>query len=44
MQFIITAYDGTDHDALSRRMRVRPRHLENMLQVMAHNKVLWPGA
>jgi len=43
MQFIITAYDGTDHDALSRRMRVRPRHLENMLQVMAHNKVLCAG-
>lgn len=43
MQFKITAYDGTDHDALSRRMRVRPRHLENMLKVMGNNKVLCAG-
>ncbi len=28
MQFIITAYDG--EEMLEKRMRVRPRHLENM--------------
>ena len=34
MQVIITAYDGTDSEALARRMAVRPRHLENMKKVM----------
>ena len=43
MQFIITAYDGSDQGSLSRRMSVRPRHLENMRSVMAHNKVLCAG-
>jgi len=43
MQFIITAYDSTDQDALARRMRVRPRHLENMRKVMETNKVLCAG-
>ncbi len=31
MQFIITAYDG--EEMLEKRMRVRPRHLENMAKV-----------
>ena len=31
MQFIITAYDG--EGMLEKRMRVRPRHLENMAKV-----------
>ncbi|MBR6700726.1 MAG: hypothetical protein IKL72_03245 [Firmicutes bacterium] len=43
MQFLITAYDGTDNDALSRRMRVRPSHLENMRKVMENNKILCAG-
>ena len=43
MQFMITAYDGTDSDALARRMSVRPRHLENMLKVMEQYKVLCAG-
>ena len=33
MQFMITAYDGTDGDALARRMKVRLQHLENMSKV-----------
>ena len=43
MQFIITAYDGTDPDALARRMNTRPRHLENMQKVMEVHKVLCAG-
>ena len=43
MQFMITAYDGIDSDALARRMSVRPRHLENMLKVMEQYKVLCAG-
>ena len=43
MQFIITAYDGTDANALARRMEVRPRHLENMKKVMEQYKVLCAG-
>ena len=43
MQFMITAYDGTDSEALARRMSVRPRHLENMLKVMEQYKVLCAG-
>lgn len=27
-QYVITAYDGTDPDALARRMAARPAHLE----------------
>ncbi|MDO4733394.1 MAG: YciI family protein [Bacillota bacterium] len=43
MQYIITAYDTADADALDRRMRVRPRHLENMQKVMEENRVLCAG-
>lgn len=43
MQFIITAYDGTDSEALSRRMSVRPRHLENMKKVMESHRILCAG-
>ena len=43
MQYIITAYDGTDSNALARRMEVRPRHLENIKKVMEQYKVLCAG-
>lgn len=43
MQVIISAYDGTDPNALARRMEVRPRHLENMKKVMEQYKVLCAG-
>ena len=29
-QYVITAYDGTDSDALARRMAARPAHLESI--------------
>ena len=34
MQFVITARDGAN--MLERRMRVRPRHLENLAKVQDH--------
>ena len=40
MQFIIFAYDGKDEDALSRRMKVRPQHLENMEKLKAEGHVI----
>lgn len=43
MQFMITAYDAKDEDALARRMRVRPDHLENMKKVMAKDRVICAG-
>ena len=43
MQFIITAYDGTDTDALSRRMNTRPRHLENIAKVKEKGSVVCAG-
>ncbi len=43
MQFIITAYDGTDEKALERRMNARPRHLENMQKVKERGKVVCAG-
>ena len=43
MQFIILAYDGKDEDALSRRMKVRPQHLENMEKLKAGGNVICAG-
>ena len=43
MQFMITAYDGTDADALTRRMNTRPRHLENMAKVKEIGRVVCAG-
>ena len=43
MQFMITAYDGTDKDALSRRMKVRQQHLENMSKVRENGHVICAG-
>lgn len=43
MNFIINAYDGTDKDALDRRMAVRPDHLDNMRRLMAEGRVLCAG-
>lgn len=43
MQFMITAYDGTDGDALARRMKVRPQHLENMSKVREMGHVICAG-
>ncbi len=43
MQFIITAYDGTDEGALERRMSVRAEHLENIKKVEETAKVVCAG-
>ena len=43
MQFQITAYDGTDSDALSRRRAVRPQHLENIQKVKENGRVICAG-
>ncbi len=44
MYYLITAYDGTDKDALERRMKVRPRHLENVKRVKEKGSVVLAGA
>lgn len=41
MQFVITAHDGKD--MLEQRMRVRPRHLENMARVRETGRVICAG-
>ncbi len=33
MQFLVTAFDGTDDDALARRMAVRDAHIEGAKQM-----------
>lgn len=33
MQFLVTAFDGTDDDALDRRMAVREAHIEGAKQM-----------
>lgn len=43
MQFLITAYDGTDEGALDRRMSVRPLHLESVAKVKEKGTVLCAG-
>ena len=43
MQFMITAYDGTDDNASERRMTVRPQHLANMAKVKENAGVLCAG-
>ena len=44
MQFLLVAYDGTDPDALDRRMKVRPAHLENVAELKRKNKFILGGA
>ncbi len=43
MQYIITAYDGTDKDALTRRMNARPHHLDNIQKVKEYGSVICAG-
>ena len=43
MQFIIFAYDGTDEGALSRRMKVRQEHLENIAKLNEEGHVICAG-
>ena len=44
MQFILIAYDGTDPEALDRRMKVRPEHLEKIEVLKSRGEFLAGGA
>jgi uncharacterized protein YciI len=44
MQFILIAYDGTDKNALERRMKSRPEHLEKIAQVKKAGQFICGGA
>ena len=44
MQFLVIARDGTDEDALERRMRTRPSHLEGIAPLVESGNVLVGGA
>ena len=44
MQFLVTAKDGTDDDAVERRKRVRPTHLEAIAPLVEDGTVLVGGA
>lgn len=44
MQFILTAYDGTDPGAQGRRMKVRTKHLEGARLLKESGKLIWGGA
>ena len=44
MQFILIAYDSTGTDALDRRMKVRPEHLEKIALVKKTGHYLCGGA
>jgi hypothetical protein len=43
-QFVLIAYDGTDPDALLRRMAARPAHLENVRRLKAKGQFTEGGA
>jgi uncharacterized protein YciI len=44
MQFLLTAYDGTDPEASSRRLKVRPEHLEKINRMKKSGEFLFGGA
>ncbi|HKK42220.1 MAG TPA: YciI family protein [Bacteroidales bacterium] len=44
MQFLLTAYDGTDEKALDRRMKVRAEHLENVDKMIKEGVLVCGGA
>jgi uncharacterized protein YciI len=44
MQFLLTAYDGTDSEALKRRMDVREDHLKKIDLMKASGEFLLGGA
>jgi uncharacterized protein len=43
-QYVITAYDGTDDQAQSRRMAVRAAHLDNVAPMVAARQLIAGGA
>lgn len=44
MQFLLVAFDGTDPNALERRMKVRPEHLEKIAVLKKRGEFLLGGA
>ncbi len=44
MHFLVTAYDGTDEQALSRRLAVRERHLASIERLKSQGKALYGAA
>jgi uncharacterized protein YciI len=44
MQFLLTAYDGTDSEALQRRLKVRGEHLEKIDGLKKTGEFLFGGA
>jgi uncharacterized protein len=44
MQFLLTAYDGTDSEALNRRLKVREEHLEKVSKLKKAGELLFGGA
>ena len=44
MHFLITAYDGTDSEAIARRNNVRERHLEGAKKLIKERKWLYAAA
>jgi uncharacterized protein len=44
MQFLVIARDGTDDEAIDRRKRVRPTHLEAIAPLVDEGHVLVGGA
>jgi uncharacterized protein YciI len=43
-QYVVTAHDGTDPEALARRMAARPAHLENVKPMVADGRIIAGGA
>lgn len=44
MQFLVTAYDGTDADAMTRRMAAREAHLAGIAMLKQEGKIIAGGA
>jgi uncharacterized protein len=44
MQFLLVAFDGTDPEALDRRMKVREEHLSKIEILKKEDKFLFGGA
>ena len=44
MQFIVTAYDGTDQDALTRRLAAREEHIQLVEIMQKEGKFLYAAA
>jgi len=44
MQFLLTAYDGTDAKAPDRRLKVRGEHLDKIAGLKKNGEVLFGGA